>query len=209
MNLVVSDLTYLHIDEVGPIAKYFDLEEIYSSLIKADKIDYKITKKYMKLLKGYGVNELKCKINEAKPFPGSKESINIFRKNGYKFVIITGNPLLSISANKEIIQSKLNVDEIYTTCYAVVSNNKYTGELTEYKPKSEIVKGIFERYNVKRLIGMVQGRNDYELAKAIKKFKGHVFIINSNCKKLKEIGDYEIPSINEAPKIIQDFLKKL
>lgn len=206
MVVVISDLTRLLIDEVRPLAEYFGKQEEYEA---SPDINYETIKEYAReLLKDCNVNFIKSKISEANPNKGVIETVQLFRKRGGKFFIITDDPLLSISENKQVIQQKLNLDDIYTTSSLVLENGKCTGELTDYCPKDKIAEMLIKQHSSEKIICMVQGENDISLARATKRHGGYVFVVNSNSPKLREISDLYIKDIKDASTKIESFLKE-
>jgi phosphoserine phosphatase len=208
-GLVVSDSDDLYWHPLLPIARDLGMETEYKEFVKNDSICYEDIAKQMTLLKGYPVDRGAEKMREAQLFPGSKESIEAFKRYGLEVIIVTDNPLAQIMRNKEIFRSKMGVDHVISTSTAEVREGKYTGGLSSFTTKPEIVDYWVKKYNPRKLIAVVQGENDMNLGKAVKEHGGYVFVVNSNSPQLSEMADTHIENIENAPEIIERVLKEL
>jgi phosphoserine phosphatase len=208
-GLVVSDSDDLYWHPLLPIARDLGMETEYRDFIGNGGACYEAIAKQMTLLKGYPVDRGAEKMREAQLFPGSKESIEAFKKHGLEVVIITDNPLAQVMQNKDIFRDKMGVNHILSTSTAEIREGKYTGGLSSFTSKPEIVDYWVEKYKPKKLIGIIQGENDIHLGKAVKKHGGYVFVVNSNSPEMSEMADTHIEKIEQAPEIIEKVLKEL
>lgn len=205
MKLAVCDLTGLFMSEIEEIAKALKIRRKYRKIAKTGEMSFPMIKEHLKLLSDKSVDWIYSKINKTKPFPGAIESINLLRENNFKIFLITDDPLMSIKENKKAIIEKLKVDNIFVTSKIKVKNN-FCVDLKKYKSKSEILKKLIQKHKPKSLLGIVQGLNDIELAREIKKKKGFVFAVNSHSPELERISDVHIENIKEVPEVFKKIL---
>jgi len=208
-GLTVSDSDGLYWHPLLPIARDLGMETQYKEFVGNGGACYEAIAKQMALLKDYPVSRGAEKIREAQLFPGSKESIETFKRHGLEVIIITDNPLAQIIQNKEIFKSKMGVNHIVSTSTAEIRGGKYTSGLSPFTPKPEIVNYWVKNYKPRKLIGIIQGENDINLGKAVKAHRGYVFVVNSNSPELSEIADTHIENIEDAPEIIEKVLREL
>ena len=204
-GLVVSDIDHLHMGITEGIAEDIGMGEAYRAFVGND-ITYDRIRKPMKLLKGYNVARGATKIRE--PYSGSRELIETFQKHGLEVFGLTDNPLATIPENKRVIQEKLGIQHIYSTSTAEVREGCYTGELSAYHPKEELIEHLVSVFHPKVIIGLFQGENDSPAAKKIKEIGGKVFIVNSNSQTLNELADFHSESTEKAAEIAEKELIK-
>jgi len=198
-GLVVTDIDQLHMDITEGIAEDIGMGEAYRAFVK--NISYERIRKQMELLRGYSVERGATKIGE--PYSGSKELIETFRKHGLEVFGLTDNPLATVPENQKVIQEKLGIQHIYSTSTAEVREGIYTGELSRYHPKEELIEHLVSVFHPKKIIGIFQGENDHGAAEKVKEKGGKVFIVNSNSQILNKLADFHSENTEKAAEIAE------
>ena len=154
-----------------------------------------------KILSQASPQEIAQLLEDVDPYPGAVEFLEGIKSYEYETYIITDNPLAGLAEIKEVLKEKLPVEEIYSTTQI----DEETLTIKGYVPKSEIFKTIYENFDSlpKKLLGVVQGKNDIPLAYEIKRYDGILIVANSNSKELKKLADYCVASTGELPKILE------
>ncbi len=196
MKLAFCDLTHLFIDELEPLAKKLGKENEYKE-VSSKNLGVKDITQYLHLLHGMKVEEIAKEIEKAKPYEGAVEFISGIKRRNYKPIIVTDNPLLHFREVRNIIEKKLNVNDIYST---FVLTKNY--DIEQYFPKEIICEKLYNRYKPRILLGVVQGENDYNMAKFVKERQGKVIGVNSDSEKIREISDYWVEETRYLPKIL-------
>jgi phosphoglycolate phosphatase-like HAD superfamily hydrolase len=196
MKIAFCDLTHLFIDELQPIAEMFGIEKEYEEIAKG-KTSFEMVEAYLKLIRGISPKELAREMEKAEPYEGAVEFINGIKEKGYFPIVVTDDPFLCFEEPAEVIRSKLGISTIYPTFYL---DKNY--KIKKYTPKNVICKRLCRIVKPQKVLGVVQGENDYVMAKFIKSYGGKVVGVNSDSEAIRSISDYWVPETKYLPQIL-------
>lgn len=202
LNLCVTDLSGLLMNEAKPVAEKFGAKYEYKRLMNAREMDLEILSKAVeKILSKASPQKIAEIIGEIDPYPGAIEFLKGIKFKGYTTHVITDNPLAGLPEIKEVLKNKLPVDEIHTTSQI----NEETLTIEGYVPKPEVFEIIYYNLTPKpeKVLGVVQGKNDIPLAYKIKEYGGILVVANSNSRELKKLADYHVPNTSYLPEILK------
>jgi|GEM_PF-5999972 len=172
-------------------------------MTETGEMNFKQIEKYLILLNGKQESWVAEQIKKEEPFAGSMETINYLKEKDFAIYIVTDDALMSLPECNHIVRKKLGADRIIPTAEIEIIGGKISGMLRNKRTKPKILEELIVQYNPSSVLCMVQGLNDYEMAVAARKNGATVISVNSHSEKLKKTSDYHIPSISEAPGLLE------
>ncbi len=187
-------------NEAKPLAEKFGVKYEYKKLMNAIKMDFKILYTCVeKILSQASPTKIANVIKETLPYEGVVEFLEWIKSKNYETHVITDNPLAELPEVKEVLKQKFPIEEIHATTQWDEEKLSIKG----YISKPEIFRTLYYNLSPQKVIGILQGENDYELAKEIKKYGGTVIVANSNSKSLQKIADYKVSNTIYLPRILK------